>query len=58
MSLVGRAKQMKAAEEMKRSIEEKSAKRGIEVPPYDFLELIGKGSFGRVFKRYARPSRA
>lgn len=49
---VGKAKQIKAAEEMKKSIEDKAAKRSLDIPPYDFLELIGKGSFGRVFKRF------
>jgi len=44
-------KQMQQAREMQEIVEERARRSGDEPPPYDFLELIGKGSFGRVFKR-------
>lgn len=50
-------KQMQQAREMQEIVEERARRSGDEPPPYDFLELIGKGSFGRVFKRsvYVQP---
>ncbi|KAI9699200.1 MAG: hypothetical protein M1820_007279 [Bogoriella megaspora] len=43
-------KQAEEAKEMQLAVEERAKRIGVEVPPYEFLELIGKGSFGRVFK--------
>lgn len=38
---------------MERAVLERARRDNVAVPPYEFLELIGKGSFGRVFKRSA-----
>ncbi|EON64207.1 STE/STE20/YSK protein kinase [Coniosporium apollinis CBS 100218] len=43
-------KQIQAAKEMQQAVLERAQRTGKEPPPYEFLELIGKGSFGRVFK--------
>ncbi|OCK77137.1 kinase-like protein [Lepidopterella palustris CBS 459.81] len=43
-------KQMQQAKEMQEIVEERARRSGEELPPYDFLELIGKGAYGRVFK--------
>ncbi|KAF2649325.1 kinase-like protein [Lophiostoma macrostomum CBS 122681] len=45
-----KAKAIQQAKEFEEIVSEKSRRSGIESPPYDFIELIGKGSFGRVFK--------
>ena len=45
-------KQAEEAKDMQQAVEERANRIGVEVPPYEFLELIGKGSFGRVFKRH------
>lgn len=45
-------KQIEKARETQRIVAERAARSGTEPPPYEFLELIGKGSFGRVFKWY------
>lgn len=50
MAMSGRAKQARGAQEMARAVEERARKHKVKPPPYEFLELIGKGSFGRVFK--------
>jgi len=46
----GRAIQQ--AKEMEVLVAERAKRSGDEPPPYDFFELIGKGSYGRVFKGY------
>lgn len=46
-------KQVREAKEMAKAVEDRAKRLNIPVPPYEFLELIGKGSYGRVFKRYA-----
>ncbi|KAF2806849.1 kinase-like protein [Mytilinidion resinicola] len=47
-------KQIEQAKEMQTLVEERARRAGGEPPPYEFLELIGKGSFGRVFKSKSR----
>lgn len=50
-SAVGtRTKQMQDAKDMVQMIRERAARTGTAIPDYNFLELIGKGSFGRVYK--------
>jgi hypothetical protein len=51
-----KAKAIQQAQEFEEIVAEKSRRSGVESPPYDFIELIGKGSFGRVFKGYVRLS--
>ncbi|KAF2266009.1 kinase-like protein [Lojkania enalia] len=48
MGTKGRAIQQ--AKEMEALVAERAKRSGDEPPPYDFYELIGKGSYGRVFK--------
>lgn len=38
------------AKEQQRAIEARLKKNHLEMPPFEFLELIGKGAYGRVFK--------
>ena len=45
-----KTKQMQDARDMAQVIRERAARTGTAVPDYEFLELIGKGSFGRVYK--------
>lgn len=45
-----KTKQIQDARDMAQMIKERSARTGTAVPDYEFLELIGKGSFGRVYK--------
>lgn len=47
----GRLKQMREAKEMGKSVRRQADRIGVPLPPYDFLELIGKGAYGKVFKR-------
>ncbi|KAL9604811.1 MAG: hypothetical protein Q9219_000259 [cf. Caloplaca sp. 3 TL-2023] len=41
---------MKIAKEQQAALAARLKKNNLEMPPFDFLELIGKGAFGRVFK--------
>ena len=43
---------IKSAMDMQEIIDEKASRLGIQAPVYHLDELIGKGSYGRVFKRY------
>jgi hypothetical protein len=47
----GKARQIQDAKDMQNAVMERTRKKGIEPPQYEFLELIGKGSYGRVYKR-------
>jgi len=47
-----RNKQAQDARDMQQVVIERAKRSGNAVPPYDFIELIGKGSFGRVYKWY------
>lgn len=38
------------AKKMQASVEEECTRAGKDIPPYQLQELIGKGSFGRVYK--------
>lgn len=45
-----RREAIKAAQTQEKAIRERMKKDGTAFPPYKFLELIGKGSYGRVYK--------
>jgi len=45
-----RREAIKAAQTQEKAIRERLKKDGTAFPPYKFLELIGKGSYGRVYK--------
>ncbi|KFY44775.1 hypothetical protein V494_01300, partial [Pseudogymnoascus sp. VKM F-4513 (FW-928)] len=45
-----RARAVEDAERAQRSVSERAARKGEEAPPYVLVELIGKGSYGRVYK--------
>ncbi|KAI0102859.1 putative serine/threonine protein kinase [Nemania sp. FL0031] len=47
---VSRQKAVQDAAKMQASVEEECARSGKPVPGYRLIELIGKGSFGRVYK--------
>lgn len=47
-----RIKQVEDAKTMELVVSERVARIGGTVPPYEFIELIGKGAFGRVYKWY------
>ncbi|KAF2739165.1 kinase-like protein [Polyplosphaeria fusca] len=46
------------AKEMETLVAERAKRSGDEAPPYDFYELIGKGSYGRVFKGLNRETKS
>lgn len=46
----GKARQIQEAKKWQTQIEERASRRGAVAPGYEFLELTGKGSYGRVFK--------
>ncbi|KAL9037157.1 MAG: hypothetical protein Q9180_003880 [Flavoplaca navasiana] len=41
---------MRIAQEQQQALAARLKKNNLEMPPFEFLELIGKGAFGRVFK--------
>lgn len=43
-------KTMQIAKEQQAALLARLMKNNLEMPPFEFLELIGKGAFGRVFK--------
>jgi hypothetical protein len=45
-----RTKQIQDAKDMYQIITRNAERTGSAPPPYKFLELIGKGAFGRVYK--------
>jgi len=47
-----KAEAVKIAKQQETAVHEKLKRSGQEIPKYEFLELIGKGAYGRVFKRY------
>jgi hypothetical protein len=48
-----KTKAVEDARQMQTKVIEECAKSGKDPPPYGLIELIGKGSFGRVYKGYA-----
>ena len=38
------------AQQQEQAIRQKLERKGLQFPPYRFLEIIGKGAFGRVYK--------
>jgi hypothetical protein len=49
---LGKARQIQEAKRFQQQVLERAARRGAQAPNYEFLELTGKGSYGRVFKWY------
>ena len=52
-----RLRVIREAQIQEKTIRERLKKDGTPFPPYKFLELIGKGSYGRVYKWYVTPCR-
>lgn len=51
-------KQKQKAREVQAVIQDTANRNGLEPPNYELEELIGKGSFGMVFKRYVLSARS
>lgn len=45
-----KAAAIRIAKEQEKAIHEKLLRNKSPIPKYEFLELIGKGAYGRVFK--------
>jgi hypothetical protein len=45
-----RTRAVEDAEKAQRGVDERAARAGEAPPPYVLVELIGKGSYGRVYK--------
>ncbi|KAL4898015.1 kinase-like protein [Aspergillus ambiguus] len=52
-----KAEAIKLAKEQAAAVQEMCRRAKTETPPYEFEELIGKGSYGRVYKGHQLPSR-
>ncbi|KAL5364547.1 hypothetical protein BJX96DRAFT_187953 [Aspergillus floccosus] len=52
-----KAEAIKLAKEQATAVQEMCRRAKTETPPYEFEELIGKGSYGRVYKGHQLPSR-
>lgn len=46
----GKARQIQEAKACQKTVQERAARRGATAPAYEFLELTGKGAYGRVYK--------
>jgi hypothetical protein len=46
-----RERQIQDAKNMQQIVADRLTKKDLTPPPYEFLELIGKGAYGRVYKR-------
>lgn len=46
-----KAEAIRIAKQQEFAVHEKLKRSGLEIPKFEFLELIGKGAYGRVFKR-------
>ncbi|KAF2204635.1 kinase-like protein [Delitschia confertaspora ATCC 74209] len=53
-SMGTKSRAIQQAKEQENLVAERAKRSGDEPPPYDFFELIGKGSYGRVFKGKSR----
>ncbi|THC92107.1 hypothetical protein EYZ11_008433 [Aspergillus tanneri] len=51
-----KAEAIKLAREQATAVQEMCRRARTEAPPYEFEELIGKGSYGRVYKGHQHPS--
>ncbi|PLB55830.1 serine/threonine protein kinase [Aspergillus steynii IBT 23096] len=51
-----KAEAIKLAREQATAVQEMCRRAKTETPPYEFEELIGKGSYGRVYKGHQLPS--
>lgn len=52
-----KAEAIKLAREQSSAVQEMCRRAKSDVPAYEFEELIGKGSYGRVYKGHQLPSR-
>ncbi|MCJ1226057.1 hypothetical protein MMC12_002706 [Toensbergia leucococca] len=48
--IIHKAEVIQIAKDQEKVIHEKLRRNGDEIPKYEFLEIIGKGAYGRVFK--------
>lgn len=50
-----KAATIQIAKEQEKAIHEKLTRNNHPIPKFEFLELIGKGTYGRVFKALVYP---